>query len=541
MKLHRLPALLGAVPGLVFATCAAAQTLTIGMSSEPTSADPHYHKMTQNDALSAHVYDSLIVRSSDMTQLKPALATSWRTLDDTTWELKLREGVKFSNGDPFTSRDVVFTFCRTLNNKNPTGSYMLARLMSEVQTPDAHTVIIKTRQPMPLLAAELARGLSILWHGIAPHGELRFDGDTCGVSDGWPTVTDFNAGRVNIGTGPYVLKSYVKGTVVELERNPNYWGDAPHWQSVKIVPVPQAGPRLTGLLSGDFDVIENPAARDLNRLRDNPKFGFVATPSTRLIFLQPDVARADSPFVKAPEGSPGTNPLQDLRVRRAINMAIDRNAINQRIMDGMATPTTQYMPAGMFGALAQDPVVKYDPEAAKKLLAEAGYPKGFELTLSAPNDRYINDSQIAQAVAQYLSRIGIKTQVDTMTASIYFSKRAKREFSFAMGGWPSELGEASALFQPWVATLDRPNNLGTSNYGGFSDAEFDRVYLQAAVTLDADKRREMLEDATRIALDKVPHIPLHFESTIWAFRAGLTYEGRRDQYTTAMAVKPVNP
>jgi len=536
MKRLTLPALLAT--GLAFATVpVAAQTLTIGMSSEPTSADPHYHKMTQNDALSAHVYDSLIVRSADMTQLQPALATSWRTLDDTTWEFKLRENVKFSNGEPFTSRDVLFTFCRTLNNKNPTGSYMVARLMADVQTPDAHTVIVKTRMPMPLLPAELARGLAMLWHGIASHDDLRFAPETdCGVADGWPTVNDFNNGRVNIGTGPYVLKSYVKGTGVELERNPNYWGEAPHWQTVKIVPVPQAGPRLTGLLAGDFDVIENPAARDLDRLRNNAKFGFVATPSTRLIFFQPDVGRADSPFVKAHDGK---NPLQDVRVRRAINMAIDRDAINKRIMDGMATPTTQYMPAGMFGALGEDPVVKYDPEAAKKLLAEAGYPNGFELTLSTPNDRYINDSQIAQAVAQYLSRIGIKTQVDAMTASIYFGKRAKREFSFAMGGWPSELGEASALFQPWVATLDRPNNLGTSNYGGFSDAEFDKVYLQAAVTLDADQRRAMLEEATRIALDKVPHIPLHFESTIWAFRAGLTYEGRRDQYTTAMAVKPV--
>jgi len=538
MKRLTLPALLAT--GLAFATVpVAAQTLTIGMSSEPTSADPHYHKMTQNDALSAHVYDSLIVRSADMTQLQPALATSWRTLDDMTWEFKLRKNVKFSNGEPFTSRDVLFTFCRTLNNKNPTGSYMVARLMADVQTPDAHTVIVKTRMPMPLLPAELARGLAMLWHGIAPHDDLRFDPETdCGVSEAWPTVNDFNNGRVNIGTGPYVLKSYVKGTGVELERNPNYWGEAPHWQTVKIVPVPQAGPRLTGLLAGDFDVIENPAARDLNRLRNNPKFGFVATPSTRLIFFQPDVARADSPFVKSPDGK---NPLQDVRVRRAINMAIDRDAINKRIMDGMATPTTQYMPAGMFGALEKDPVIKYDPDAAKKLLAEAGYPNGFELTLSTPNDRYINDSQIAQAVAQYLSRIGIKTQVDAMTASIYFGKRAKREFSFAMGGWPSELGEASALFQPWVATLDRPNNLGTSNYGGFSDAEFDKVYLQAAVTLDADQRRTMLEEATRIALDKVPHIPLHFESTIWAFRAGLTYEGRRDQYTTAMAVKPVKP
>jgi len=474
-----------------------------------------------------------------MTQLKPALAKSWRAIDDLTWEFKLRDDVKFSNGEPFTSQDVLFTFCRTLNNKtNVASSYItVPRVVTELHTPDAHTVIMKTKMPLPLLPAEMARGLPIIWNGIVPHGELRFDPENgCGVTGTWPTVTDFNTGKMNIGTGPYVLKSYVKGTGVELERNELYWGEKPHWKTVKLVPVPNAGPRLTGLLAGDFDVVENPAARDLGRLRNNPKFGFVVTPSTRLIFFQPDAGRADSPFVKAHDGK---NPLQDVRVRRAINMAIDRDAINQRIMDGIATPTTQYMPDGMFGALPKGPVIKFDPEGAKKLLAEAGYPNGFEMTLSTPNDRYINDGQIAQAVAQYLSRIGIKTKVDAMTASIYFAKRAKREFSFAMGGWPSEVGEASSLFHIWVATLDRPNAIGTSNYGGFSSAEFDRVYLQAAVTVDAEKRRALLEESTRIALENVPHIPLHFESTIWAFRAGLTYEGRRDQYTTAMSVKPV--
>jgi len=522
---------------LIALPTASAKSLTIGMAAEATSADPHYQNMTQNDAFAAHIYDTLVFRAPDMA-LIPALATSWRALDKLTWEFKLRDDVKFSNGEPFTSRDVLFTLCRTLNNPtNLAASHTrVSRLLTDVQTPDAHTVILKTREPLPLMPNEMARGPAMIWNGIVAHGELYFDPENgCGVTDAWPTAVDFNMGKVNIGTGPYVLQSYIKGTGIALERNENYWGEKPYWQTVRLIPVPNAGPRLTGLLSGDFDVIENPAARDLNRLRTNPKFGFVATPSVRLIYLQLDMGRENSPFVTAHNGK---NPLQDLRVRRAINMAIDRNAINQRIMDGMATPTMQYMPDGMFGALPKGPDIAYDPEGAKNLLIEAGYPDGFTLTLATPNDRYINDGQIAQAVAQYLSRIGIKTQVDAMTASIFFTKRARREFSVSLGGWLSSVGEASSFFHPWIATLDRANNIGTSNYGGFSHAGFDQIYLDAVVTMDNEKRRKLLEDATRIALDNVPYIPLHFESTIWAFREGLSYEGRRDQYTLATSVKP---
>jgi len=142
-----------------------------------------------------------------------------------------------------------------------------------------------------------------------------------------------------------------------------------------------------------------------------------------------------------------------------------------------------------------------------------------------------------QAVAQYLSRVGIKANVDAMNATIYFPKRAKREFSFSMGGWPSEVGEASGLFQLWVTSTDAPKGLGTSNYGGFSNAEFDKVYRQAIVTVDPAEREKLLRQSTQIALDNVPLIPMHFESSIWAFRKGLTYEGRRDQFTLAMSVK----
>jgi peptide/nickel transport system substrate-binding protein len=528
-----------AVFGLMIAAAPAAraQSLKVGLSSEPTAADPHYHKQTQNDAFAAHVYDSLVARASDMT-LIPGLAVSWKNLDDTTWEFKLRQGVKFSNGAPFTSEDVLFTVCRTLNNKtNITSSYTnVTRRLAGVQTPDAHTVIFKTKTPIPLLPVEFGRGLAILWNGIAPHGKLSFTPDAgCGVTGPWPTVADFNSGKVAIGTGPYVLKSYVKGAGIELTRNENYWGRKPAWKDVKFIPATNAGPRLTGLLAGDFDVIENPAARDLQRIKSDPKFGFVATPSTRMVFFQPAIGRDPGAQVKAPGGK---NPLADVRVRRAINMAIDRKTIVSRLMDGMAPIAYQYMPDGMFGAVAKAPEIKYDPEGANKLLAEAGYPNGFELTLSSTNDRYINDGQITQAVAQYLSRIGIKTQVDAMSGAIYFPKRAKLEFGFAMGGWPSEDGEASGLFQLWVTSNDPPNAVGTSNYGRFSSAEFDKIYLQGSVTVDPAARKKLYEQATRIALENVPLIPLHFESSIWAFRKGLVYEGRRDQYTLAMSVKP---
>ena len=515
---------------------AQAQSLTIALAAEPTAADPHYHKSTANDAFAAHVYDSLVARNAKM-ELVPSLAKSWKNLDDLTWEFKLRPGVKFSNGQRFTSQDVLFTICRTLNNEtNVSQSYTdTTKRITDVKTPDDMTVIIKTAEPLPLLPAEMARNLPILWNGIAQHAKLQFAPKTgCGVTGAWPTVTDFNSGKLAIGTGPFLMKSYVKGSGIQLERNEMYWGEKPHWKTVKMVPVPSAGPRLTGLLSGDYDVIENPAARDLTRVNDNAKFGFVATPSTRLVFLQPDIGRSPSPQVKSADGK---NPLQDLRVRKAMNMAIDRKAIVQRIMDGMATPAYQYMPDGMFGALVKAPEIKFDPEGAKKLLAEAGYPNGFELTLSSTNDRYVNDSQVSQTVAQYFTRIGIKTNVDAMTASIYFPKRAKREFSLSMGGWPAETGEASALFQLWVSSLDSPKGLGTSNYGGYTNAEFDKVYLSAANTVDAAKRKKGLEEATQIALDNVPLIPLHFESSIWAFRKGLTYEGRRDQYTLATSVK----
>src|SRR5690606_2973468 len=265
-----------------------------------------------------------------------------------------------------------------------------------------------------------------------------------------------------------------------------------------------------------FDVIESPAARDVPRIKNTPGFGYVVTPSVRVVFFQLDVERNPSPGVKAADGS---NPLQDVRVRRAISMAIDRKTIVERIMDGLATPANQFLIDGLYGTLPNPPELKYDPQEAKRLLAEAGYPDGFELKVSSTNDRYINDGQVAQAVAQYLSRVGIKASVDSMTRAIYFPKRAKREFSFAMGGWSSEV--ASSFPQYWITSYAPELGLGTSNYGRYSNPELDEVFREAAVTMDPAQREKLLHKTLTIALNDLPSIPLHFESSIWAFRKGL--------------------
>ncbi|MFF7398449.1 ABC transporter substrate-binding protein [Achromobacter sp. NPDC008082] len=515
---------------------AAGSTLKIGLSSEPTSMDPHYHQATPNDAMTSHMFETLVGQNAKM-DLIPRLATAWKAVDDTTWEFTLRDGAKFSNGQPFTAQDVIFTFCRVMNNEQSIGgSYpAIVQKFANVEARDGNKLVIKTLKPYPLLPNDLTR-TGILWSGIVEHGPITFDlKNKCGVTGPWPTVADFNNGRDVIGTGPYTLKSYVKGTGIELTRNDAYWGDKPAWQAVKLIPVPAAGPRLTGLLAGDFDLIENPAARDVKRISETPGFGHVITPSVRVVYFQFDVARSPSPTVKAADGK---NPLQDVRVRRAISMAIDRKTIAARIMDGAATPANQFLPDGMFGTLPHPPELKYDPEGAKQLLAEAGYPNGFELAISSTNDRYINDAQISQAVAQYLSRVGIKTTVDAMTRSVYFPKRAKREFSFAMGGWSSETGEASSFLQYWVSRFDKEHGLGTSNYGGYDNPEFDAVFKRALVTVDPAEREKLLQQSLTLALADLPSIPLHFESSIWAFKKGLVYEGRADQYTLAMSAKP---
>src|SRR5690606_10632388 len=283
--------------------------------------------------LISHIFQPLLAMSPDM-KLTPALAKSWEATDDTTWTFKVDESARFANGEPVTAQAVIFSFCRILNIETGIGSGAVntVRRIAAIEAPDERTVLLKTSVPQPVLPNELAR-IPMIWSGIVKHDTLSFTPkEGCGVTSPWPVVNDFNNGEAVVGTGPYTLKSYVKGSGIVLERNDKYWGEAPAWSEVRMTAVPSAGPRLTGLLAGDFDLIENPAARHLKRIKESG-FEYTVKPSVRIMFFQLDAGREQSPLVKSPKGD---NPLQNAKVRQAMSLAIDRKTIVARIMDDVA-------------------------------------------------------------------------------------------------------------------------------------------------------------------------------------------------------------
>lgn len=534
MKNRLLSAL--AVAALVAAApTARAQTLRIALSAETTAADPHHYALAPNTTLRSHIYDALTNVDAKLA-VQPGLAESWERRDDRTWVFHLRRGVTFSDGAAFGAQDVVFTYCRVLNNKSELVSSFSSniRRLDAVEAVDDATLMIRTAAPEPLLLSDLGT-IAILPRSLGRKEGARFSvADNCGgdAAGPWPQQEEFNNGTAAIGTGPYRQASWARNATTVLQRNDRFWGDRPHWAEVRLTPVTQAGPRMATLLAGDQDVIEAPATADLPRLRGNGQFSLVTSPTTRLVFLQLDTARDPSPYVQGP------NALRDPRVRQALSLALDRKALLERVMDGVATPAAQFLPDGMFGTIPGLPVLPYDPARARALLAEAGYPNGFSMTFHATNNRYINDSRLAQAMVQMWQRVGVKVELDAMPSAAFFGRRGKREFSMAMGGWGTEAGETLNFFRTWLGTTDPARGVGGSNYGGWSDAAFDRELNAALVQMDPPARSTLLQAAGRRALEQMPVIPVHFESATWGLRAGLSYPGRVNQTTLATEISP---
>ena len=362
---------------------------------------------------------------------------------------------------------------------------------------------------------------------------MTFDRQECKGVGTFPKTEAFNSGQAAIGTGPYKLSRFTKGDRVILERNDAYWGEKPAWQRIIFRPITSAGPRVAALLSGDVDLIENVPIQDLNRIKSNADFKVVQGLSNRVIYLHFNYLDDTPPGVDAG----GKNPFRDKRVRAAISKAIDRDAIVARIMGGVAVPAGELLPNVMFGANKDMVAPKPDVEGAKKLLAEAGYPNGFTLVLATPNDRYINDAQISQAVAQMLTRVGLKVSLDAMTQSTFFAKRNKREFGFWLAGWGSDTGEMSSPLKALIATPNKDTGMGATNPGGYSNPKVDATLQKALATVDDAKRAALLAEGSRTAMDDFGAIPLHFEMTTWAFKKDLDYMPRADQYTQGTMVK----
>jgi len=501
-----------------------ARDISIGLQAAITSMDPHYHNVGPNNAMLRHVFETL-VKTDDNQKFTPGLALSWRAINDLTWEFKLRQNVRWHDGSPFTAEDVSFTLKRVPNVPNSPSSFAtFTRAIVDIKIINPHTIQFSTATPHVLLPSDLSTVMMV----SKKIGEKA-------------TTEDYNAGRAAIGTGAYKFQEYSPNQRVVLKANYGYWGGEEPWDVVTFKMLTNPAARVAALLSGDVQMIETVPTADIAKLSKDPKYNIVDKISNRVIYVHLNQSTEKSPpFVFAKDGKQlDKNPFRDVRVRRALSMAINRDAIVSRVMEGKAQSAAQLLPTIFYGTSKKLTPMKFDAEGARKLLAEAGYPNGFSMTIHGPNNRYINDANIAQALAQMVSRIGIDVKVETMPSAVYFTRATKLEFGYMLLGWGTESGEQGSAMRSLLATFDAAKGMGVTNRGRYTNPAFDKLLTEALVTMDDKKREVAIIRAAEMVMDDVGLIPLHYEVSTWAAAKGLKYTARTDQYTLAMGLKPI--
>jgi peptide/nickel transport system substrate-binding protein len=513
---RRLAAALLAGLSTVVSPHATARDLTIGTQIEVTSLDPHFHSFGPNIALARHVFDTL-VRQGPRHELQPGLAESWEAIDDRTWEFRLRRFVRFHDGTDFTAQDVAASLRRAPLVANSPGSFIFfTRAIARIEIVDPHRLRLHTAAPHPFLPRELSM-IAIISrrHEAAPSAA-------------------FASGAAMVGTGPFRFVEWRPGDRLSLRRNDTYWDSRPEWDGAVIKPIENDSARVAALLSGEVDVIEAVPPADAPTLRARPDTSVTRTTSTRLIYLHMDSRSERAPFVTDERGRPlERNPLRDLRVRRAISKAIHREAIVNRIMDGEAVAASQLLPDDMDGTSPALRVESFDPEGARRLLVDAGYPAGFGITLHGPNNRFANDERVLQTIGSMLNRVGIITRVEAMPFSVFAARNARHEFGVYLRSWLSDTGEPSAPLRGLLATPDRELGMGTTNFGRYSNPALDALLARAMTTLEATARDAPLRMATEIAVGDVGLVPLYFQTALWGMNRRLTHVPRADGLTLA--------
>ena len=511
----------GALSALAMATTAHAADVKFGIRTDVSSIDPHYHVYSPNSAVWRHIFDPLVWTEPN-TQQRPGLAASYGTIADDIWEFRLRANVTFHDGTPFTAEDVAFSLARAPNVPNSPSSYsQYTKMIARTEIIDPLTIRIHTKGPAPSLPIDMA--------SVAIISKKAAEGKA---------TSDFNNGVAAIGTGPYRFVEWVAGGQVVLAKNPTYWRGAEPWDRVIRKPIANDGARVAALLSGDVDIIEGVPGVDRARIASTPNLALHECDSLRIVYLHMDSNRDSSPEVADAAGNKmDRNPLKDPRVRHAMSLAINRQALTEKLLSGQAKPAGQYMAPGMAGSSPNLPVLPYDPVKAQALLRDAGYPNGFSLVLNGSNDRFASDAQVTQAVGQMLARIGIKTEVRTMPAAILFTRGSKLDFSAILSGWIGSGDPASPLVA-LMATFDPKSGMGPSNRGRWSNAAFDEALGQALRTLDFEKRSALYAKAAEIAVGDMGVIPVYFSINTWASRKGLVYEARADEASIAVGLRP---
>jgi peptide/nickel transport system substrate-binding protein len=488
------------------AAAAQAESLTVALSSAPSSIDPHFATTGQNQQLSMVMFDRLVHIDEDG-QFTEGLATEWEVSEDRlTWTFTLREGVSFHNGEEFTAEDVVFTIERIPEVPNSPAPFTqrLAAIES-VEAVDGQTVEIRTNAPAPTLLTDLST-IYIVSRSIGEAPSAAFD-----------------SGEAAFGTGPFRFVSYTPGDRLVIERNDEYWGDPVDFEQITIRFIDNSAARVASLQAGEVDFIDAVPPNDLERLDQMAGIEVVAEPSARLIYMGLDQGDETTPQVRALDGSEIENPFLDHRVREALSLAINREALVDRIQFGSGAPAGQFAPEGIFGHNPDIEAPPYDIDRARDLLEDAGFGDGFRLTVHGPSDRYVNDADVTLAVGQMWSQLGLEVEVETLPFNVYSPAATAREFSAFLFSFGITTGESSLGYRNVLATYDEERGWGSNNRFRYSNEEFDAALAAAFEAFDDSEREAHLQEAARIAAEDVALIPLYWEGNNWAVREGLTF------------------
>ena len=521
-------------PAIALALCAAVlampahgKTLRWASQGDPQTADPHSQNEGFTNLFSQSVHDSLVMRDNTL-QLVPGLAVSWQQVNATTWRFNLRRGVKFHDGSPFTADDVVFSFERAQHPNSQLRQY--AAPVGRPRRIDDYTVEFVQDKPNPI-TLEHATTIYIMSRAWAVKNKVERPLDFKGKEE---TFASRNAN----GTGAWTLVSREPGVKTVLRRNAGWWGAgegrAPgNVTEVVYTQVSADATRTAALLSGQIDFVLDPPPQDLARLEANRETKVVRGPENRIVFLGFDQSRDELLYSNVK----GRNPFKDARVRRAVYQAIDIEALRARTMRGSALPTGGMTPSTLPSSPEIEQRLPHDPAKAKQLLADAGYPSGFEVTLDCPNNRYVNDEEICIAVAAMLTRVGIVTKVTAMPRATYFPKLEKHDTSFFMLGWGGAITDAQTTLSPVLRSPDEKTGNGGFNYGRYLNPRLDALIDAAAVEMNPDKRRQVVWDALKEHNAQVHHVPLHRQMIPWAMRSNVVVVHRPDNAPNLESVR----
>jgi len=491
--------------------------LVMGVRAPIVTLDPAVSGLGTMHGYYQNIFDSLVMHDA-RAQSIPGLATSWRVVDDLTWEFKLRPGVKCHDGTDFDAPAVVANFKRlptVPNSDNLTAGKL--RPVKDVEIVDPGTIRIHTAMPYPGLLAAMPEVHMLCGSALARN----------------PTSDSINSGRDAIGTGPFRNVRWTRGTGWELERFDGWWGEKSPFPRVTIREIPNDASRMASLQAGDIDVADYIPPLDVKRLSADPALQVFRTPGTRTMFLGMDTVREQAPSVADAAGKPlPRNPFRDARVRRALALGISEDLILSRVMEGLALKATQAMPDGM-GGFADVPATPYDARQAKALLAEAGYPEGFRATLNCPNDRYVNDAAICQAIGAMLARVGVQLQVEAMPTNVYMPRLTGLEFGLYLLAWGNNAGDAASLLRDVMETRDRAKGTGSWNMG-VSMPDLDEKIDRSTTTMDLQARNGEMAEVMRALVERQAYVPLHTQLVIVAARKGVAYQPNADEATRAI-------